>query len=56
MGVSPAGKRWKAKIKHEGQSIFLGYFDDPIEAAQARDAAAKKYHGPYAWLNFPEGQ
>ena len=54
LGVSPAGRRWKAKIKHEGHSIFLGYFDDPIAAARARDAAARKYHGPYAWLNFPD--
>jgi len=54
VGVSRSGKRWQAKIKHKGRTLFLGYFDDPVEAARARDAAARKYHGKYAWLNFPE--
>jgi len=25
-----------------------------LEAAKARDAAARQHHGPYAWINLPE--
>ncbi len=54
VGVSRAGRRWRAKIRHKGRDIWLGYFDTAIEAARARDAAARKYHGRYAWINLPE--
>ena len=45
---------WQGRIKVEGKSIFVGYFKSEIEAAKAYDAAAKKHHGEFAALNFPD--
>ncbi len=46
-------KKWVVYIKKDGRQIFLGYFDDEVEAAKAYDAAARKLHGEFAYLNFP---
>ena len=42
-------KRWQARIKIGGTSISLGAFASRDEAAAAYTAAAKKYHGEFAW-------
>lgn len=50
--VSQRGK-YKVQIKYLSQNKFLGSFDDPLEAAQVYDEAAKLYFGDFAVLNFP---
>jgi hypothetical protein len=56
IGVSRSkGKRkWEAQVGFNKKTIRLGCFDNEIEAAKARDRAARKYHGEFACLNFPE--
>jgi hypothetical protein len=48
------GKYWRAKIAINKKQIHLGQFKTAIEAARAYDAAARKYFGEFAWLNFPD--
>lgn len=45
---------WKACIIVGGKRISLGSYKAEIEAAKVYDEAAKKYHGEFALLNFPE--
>jgi hypothetical protein len=52
-GIYPHGNRWKARIKLEGQNVYLGSFQTAQEAAYAYDAAAKRLFGDFARLNFP---
>ena len=46
--------KWVARGTHDGKRITLGYYNCEKEAARAYDAAAKKYFGEYAHLNFPD--
>jgi len=47
-------RKYYARLRVHGETIALGYFGDPVEAARARDAAALEHHGPFATLNFPD--
>lgn len=52
-GVSFMKNRGKhfAQITVDRKNLFLGYFDDPKEAAKAYNLAAMKHHGAFANLN-----
>ncbi|MCK5611537.1 HNH endonuclease [Candidatus Pacearchaeota archaeon] len=47
-------KKWLAQIKFNGKTIYLGRYFCLIKAAEAYDAAAEKYYGEFARLNFPQ--
>lgn len=46
-------KKWRVLIHVNSKRIDLGRYENKIEAAKVYDAAAKKYHGEFAVLNFP---
>ncbi len=46
-------RKYTADITFERQRHLLGYFRSAEEAAHAYDEAAKKFHGRFAFLNFP---
>ena len=49
--VPNSTRRWYAKIMVDRQSMFLGTFGSPQEAALVYNNAAQKYHGEFARLN-----
>lgn len=46
--------KWRAETWYDGRKRFLGNFTDERRAADAYDAAARRWHGRQAKLNFPK--
>ena len=53
VGYDRHRRRWYATLYVEGRQIWLGYFEDEIEAARGYDYAAVERLGESANLNFP---
>ena len=47
----PDKNKWRADIRINYHRIFLGYFNNKIDAAKAYNKAAIKYFGPFARVN-----
>jgi hypothetical protein len=54
VGFEQRRGKWSAQIKLDRRCYFLGYFNDPLDAARAYDKAAAEMHGEFARLNFPQ--
>lgn len=46
--------KWLCQIKNNGRFIYLGYFDNKIDAAKVYDKKAKELFGEFACLNTYE--
>jgi hypothetical protein len=52
-GVWKARNKFYAAVYANKKRHYVGLFDDPVEAAKARDKVAKQLHGEFVHLNFP---
>lgn len=54
-GVTILRGKYAAQIQANKKHMHVGSFDTALEAAHAYDEAARKHHGEFAKLNFPQG-
>jgi len=54
VGVTRVGRKWMAQIGWHGRCLYLGLYDDEVEAAKVRDRKAYELHGEFAYINLPE--
>jgi len=54
VGYRKRNRQWFAEIVIAGEHVWLGFFDDEIDAARAYDRAAVEHFGEFANLNFPD--
>lgn len=50
-GVGKSKGRWRAYIVIHGKHIHLGHFSNPVSAARAYNAAARRLFGKFARVN-----
>jgi hypothetical protein len=52
VSFSKRKQKWFAAIRANGRKLWLGYFNNELDAAKAYDNAARRYHKEFARLNF----
>jgi hypothetical protein len=50
----PRSEKYRGVVHKNGKAYCTRVFDNPIDAARARDQLAIKHHGPFAYLNNPD--
>jgi hypothetical protein len=53
-GVIWNRSKWEVRIRYQGRKLYLGRYDDPIQAALVYDGAARLLYQEFAGLNFPQ--
>ena len=48
-------RKWRAQIRHKGRYQLLGNFPNEFDAVRAYNAAARRYHGEFAFINVWDG-
>jgi hypothetical protein len=53
-GVIFHNGKWEVRIRYQGRKLYLGCYDDPIQAASVYDGAARLLYQDFAGLNFSD--